>query len=123
MAKEQAKKESEIRNEDELIKLKESYGTTGSRLAAGGSKAVKELEKEQKSRASRMTKDAFDQSLLLIQQKYILQLMNDVSRSHETPKIINQIEAIEISRRKVSGNSSNQLSAESLFSQIYLRKI
>ena len=66
MAKEQAKVESEIRNEEELAKLKESYGTTGSRLATGGSKAVKELEKEQKLRGSRLLKDFLDQALLEI---------------------------------------------------------
>jgi DNA polymerase III subunit delta' len=48
LAKSQALAESEVRDEAELAKLKESYGTTGSKLATGGSKAVKELEKEQK---------------------------------------------------------------------------
>jgi DNA polymerase-3 subunit delta' len=41
LAKGQAQSESEIRDEEELLKLKESYGTTGSKLATGGSKAVK----------------------------------------------------------------------------------
>jgi DNA polymerase-3 subunit delta' len=63
-AKEQAKGESELRDEDELAKLKESYGTTGSRLATGGSKAVKELEKEQKTRSTRLVKDNLDVALL-----------------------------------------------------------
>jgi DNA polymerase-3 subunit delta' len=66
MAKEQALSESEMRNEIELSKLKESYGTTGSRLATGGSKAVKELEKEQKLRGSRLLKDFLDRALLEI---------------------------------------------------------
>jgi DNA polymerase-3 subunit delta' len=57
MAKEQVKKESDTRDEEEISKLKESYGTTGSRLATGGSKAVKELEKEQKNRIKRSIKD------------------------------------------------------------------
>ena len=60
MAKEQAKAESEIRNEEELTKLKESYGTTGSRIATGGSKAVKELEKGQKNRNTRFIRDLLD---------------------------------------------------------------
>ncbi len=42
IAKEHVKLESEIRNEEEITKLKESYGSTGSRLAMGGSKAIKE---------------------------------------------------------------------------------
>jgi DNA polymerase-3 subunit delta' len=33
-------------------------------MAAGGSKAVKELEKEQKSRATRMVRDSLDAALL-----------------------------------------------------------
>ena len=64
MAKEQAKIESEIRNEGELRKLKESYGTTGSRLATGGSKAVKDLEKELKARNNRLVRDFLEISLL-----------------------------------------------------------
>jgi DNA polymerase-3 subunit delta' len=64
MAKEQVKKESDTRDEEEITKLKESYGTTGSRLATGGSKAVKELEKEQKARSSRLVKDFLDGALL-----------------------------------------------------------
>jgi DNA polymerase-3 subunit delta' len=75
MAKEQAKIESEIRNEDELTKLKESYGTTGSRLATGGSKAVKELEKEQKSRSSRLIKDHLDLSMTEIARNEIDDLL------------------------------------------------
>jgi DNA polymerase-3 subunit delta' len=66
LAKEQAKGESEIRDEEELAKLKESYGTTGSRLATGGSKAVKELEKEQKTRNVRLIRDFLDSTLLNI---------------------------------------------------------
>jgi DNA polymerase-3 subunit delta' len=57
LAKEQAKVQSETRDEAELTKLKESYGMTGNRLATGGSKAVKELEKEQKTRNDRIKKD------------------------------------------------------------------
>lgn len=57
MAKEQAKKELDTRDEEEITKLKESYRTIGSRLATGGSKAVQELEKEQKTRQNRFQKD------------------------------------------------------------------
>jgi DNA polymerase III subunit delta' len=64
IAKEQAKVESEIQNEEELAKLKEFYGTTGNRLAKGGSKAVKELEKEQKTRNARIVRD-FSELFLL----------------------------------------------------------
>jgi DNA polymerase-3 subunit delta' len=70
LAKEQAQAESEIRDEVELTKLKESYGTTGSRLATGGSKAVKELEKDQKMRSSRLIKDFLNQEILEVIKAY-----------------------------------------------------
>jgi DNA polymerase-3 subunit delta' len=66
MAKEQAKKESEIQNEVELIKLKESYGTTGTRLANGGNKAVKDLEKKQNDRQKQKIKSSINFALLEI---------------------------------------------------------
>ena len=64
LVKSQALAESEVRDEAELSKLKESYGTTGSKLATGGSKAVKELEKEQKTRSTRSVRDNLDGALL-----------------------------------------------------------
>jgi DNA polymerase-3 subunit delta' len=70
LAKEQARGESELRDEEELAKLKESYGTTGSRLATGGSKAVKDLEKEQKTRNTRLVRDSLDGALLDIATVY-----------------------------------------------------
>jgi hypothetical protein len=60
MAKEHAKVYSENRDEAELTKLKESYGATGNRLATGGSKAVKELERSQKNRNTRFIRDLLD---------------------------------------------------------------
>ena len=39
-------------------------GATGRGMAAGGAKALKELEKEQKSRATRMVRDCLDGALL-----------------------------------------------------------
>jgi DNA polymerase-3 subunit delta' len=57
---------SETRDELEIEKLQEAYGkgATGRGMATGGSKAVKELEKEQKSRATRMVRDSIDGALL-----------------------------------------------------------
>jgi DNA polymerase-3 subunit delta' len=58
----------EAQNELELSKLQEAYGkgATGRGMATGGIKAVRELEKEQKARASRMILDSVDGNLLLI---------------------------------------------------------
>ena len=57
---------SEERDEKEVEKLQEAYGkgATGRGMATGAAKAVKELEKEQKSRATRMMRDSIDGALL-----------------------------------------------------------
>ena len=118
LAKSQALAESEVRDEAELVKLKESYGTTGSKLATGGSKAVKELEKEQKTRANRMVKDHLDQSFLEYQIQFRSELAIAENSTKEDTKIIQKINAVDESRRKLANNSSIQLITESLFCQI-----
>jgi DNA polymerase III subunit delta' len=57
---------SDKRDEKEVEKLQEAYGkgATGRGMATGAAKAVKELEKEQKSRATRMVRDSIDGALL-----------------------------------------------------------
>ncbi len=57
---------SETRDEVEIEKIQEAYGkgATGRGMSTGGSKAIKELEKEQKSRATRMVRDSIDGALL-----------------------------------------------------------
>jgi DNA polymerase-3 subunit delta' len=134
MAKEQAKAESEIRNEEELTKLKEFYGTTGSRLAMGGTKAVKELEKEQKTRSNRLVRDNLDSALLDIASIYSQVLLSKLNHNH--PKVVQRsqnqlsknnsniseevalktITAISETRSSLSKNSSPNLLIESLFS-------
>ena len=118
LAKSQALAESEVRDEAELAKLKESYGTTGSKLATGGSKAVKELEKEQKTRSSRMIKDYLDQSFLEYQNQFRSELTNAEHSVNVASKIIQKINAVDETRRKLVNNSSIQLITESLFCQM-----
>jgi DNA polymerase-3 subunit delta' len=66
IATEEAKTTSELRDEIEIEKLQEAYGkgATGRSMATGAAKAVKELEKEQKSRSTRMVRDSIDGALL-----------------------------------------------------------
>lgn len=66
IATEEANASSESRDEKEIEKLQEAYGkgATGRGLATGAAKATKELEKEQKSRATRMVRDSIDGALL-----------------------------------------------------------
>jgi DNA polymerase III subunit delta' len=66
LATDEASTSSESRDEKEIGKLQEAYGkgATGRGMATGATKAVKELEKEQKSRATRMVRDSIDGALL-----------------------------------------------------------
>jgi DNA polymerase-3 subunit delta' len=66
LAIEQANASSKSRDEKEIEKLQEAYGkgATGRGMATGATKAVKELEKEQKSRATRLVRDSIDGALL-----------------------------------------------------------
>jgi DNA polymerase-3 subunit delta' len=136
LAKELALSESEIRDEIELTKLKESYGSTGSKLVSGGSKAVKELEKEQKTRSTRLVRDNLDCALLdlltvyrdvlLVQSQSnnllinsdMIDQINEISASSTsefTIKIINQI--LEF-RANLARNASPALTIEALISEL-----
>jgi DNA polymerase-3 subunit delta' len=66
LATQEANESSDERDEREIEKLQEAYGkgATGHGMATGGAKAVKELEKEQKSRSTRMVRDSIDGALL-----------------------------------------------------------
>jgi DNA polymerase-3 subunit delta' len=132
LAKSQALAESEIRDEAELTKLKESYGTTGSKLATGGSKAVKELEKEQKTRNTRLVRDNLDRTLLdlatvykdillfqsnLLNQIANIDLQNRIKRkAQETPpeSIIKSMDSILEARSSLKQNSASNLTTEAL---------
>jgi DNA polymerase-3 subunit delta' len=62
----EANSSSDERDKKEIEQLQEAYGkgATGRGMATGGAKAVKELEKEQKSRSTRVVRDAIDGALL-----------------------------------------------------------
>jgi DNA polymerase-3 subunit delta' len=66
MATEEAGAASSERDEKEsqALGLAWGQGATGRSIATGGAKALKELEKEQKSRATRMVRDSLDGALL-----------------------------------------------------------
>ena len=66
IATNEAQASSEERDVKEVEKLQEAYGkgATGRGMATGATKAVRELEKEQKSRATRMVRDSIDGALL-----------------------------------------------------------
>jgi DNA polymerase-3 subunit delta' len=136
LAKEQALAESEIRDGEELTKLKESYGITGSKLATGGNKAVKELEKEQKTRNTRLVRDNLDSALLdlltvykdclMVQSDSIDQITNKaiqtkiVEKANRTSpeSIINSITSLLEARNSLAKNSATNLTTEALLQKL-----
>ena len=131
-AKAEAEEEAERRDDVEISALKEAWGQQGSKLTQGGSKAVKELEKEQKSRTTRMVRDYLDRALLDIATLYrdILLIQSNSSDSiintdliAEMTKIaeattpeatLAKLEAIMSARTNLSHNAAPLLTIEAL---------
>ena len=135
-AKADALADSEAKDELEISKLKEAWGGSGSKLAAGGSKAVKELEKEQKSRSTRMVRDYLDRALLdlstlyrdvlLVQSGSNDSLINEDLKSEisklaatEGPeRTLKKIEAILKTRSNLAQNAAPLLLIEALMCEL-----
>jgi DNA polymerase-3 subunit delta' len=138
LATTEANASSDERDEKEVEKLQEAYGkgATGRGMATGGAKAVKELEKEQKSRSTRMVRDSIDGALLdiatfyrdvmLVQSGNIDSMINTDMReqiesyaanspSHST---INKIHAIMDARENLARNSAPLVTCEALMCQL-----
>jgi DNA polymerase-3 subunit delta' len=134
----EANTSSEERDEKEVEKLQEAYGNgaTGRGMATGGAKAVKELEKEQKSRSTRMVRDSIDGALLdiatfyrdvmMVQSGNMGSVINTDMReqiqsyaanspSHST---INKINAIMEARENLARNSAPLVTCEALMCQL-----
>jgi DNA polymerase-3 subunit delta' len=134
LATTEANTTSDERDEKEIEKLQEAYGkgATGRGMATGGSKAVKELEKEQKSRSTRMVRDSIDGALLDIATFYRDVMMvqagaNDalINKELETEirtlaektkpqSTIKKINAIMDARTSLSYNAAPLLTVEAL---------
>ena len=107
-------------------------GATGRGMATGGAKALKELEKEQKSRATRMVRDSLDGALLDLATLYrdVLMLQSSVADSlinkefeekilrlaeqKRPEKILEKIDAIMQARTNLSFNAAPLLTVEAL---------
>jgi DNA polymerase-3 subunit delta' len=121
LAKSQALAESEVRDEMELAKLRESYGTTGSRLATGGNKAVKELEKEQKTRNVRLVRNYLDEihlNLASIEVEYMKANKLDDSKNSN----LKNLGQILKSQKNLLSNGSPILILEALFASTIIKK-
>jgi DNA polymerase-3 subunit delta' len=138
LATREANSSSDERDEREIEKLQEAYGkgATGRGMATGGARAVKELEKEQKSRSTRMVRDSIDGALLDISTFYRDVMMvqsgnNDSmintdmreqiesyagnSPSHSTP---NKIDSIMEARANLARNSVPLVTCEALMCRL-----
>ena len=138
LATTEANASSDERDEKEVEKLQEAYGkgATGRGMATGGAKAVKELEREQKSRSTRMVRDSIDGALLdiatfyrdvmMVQSGNMDSIINTDMReqiesyaagspSHST---INKINAIMEARKNLVRNSAPLVTCEALMCQL-----
>jgi DNA polymerase-3 subunit delta' len=134
----EASTSSESRDEKEIEKLQEAYGkgTTGRGMATGASKAVKELEKEQKSRATRMVRDSIDGALLdlttfyrdvmMAQAGLIESMINSdlrteiasyASNSHG-PTVVQKVSAILEARNHLAMNAAPLVTCEALMCEL-----
>jgi len=131
-AKAEAEEEAERRDDAEISALREAWGQQGSKLTQGGSKAVKELEKEQKSRTTRMVRDYLDRALLDIATLYrdilliqsnspdsiintdLISEMRKIAESTEAEATLAKLEAIMSARTNLSHNAAPLLIIEAL---------
>ena len=131
-AKAEAEEEAEKRDDVELASLKEAWGQQGSKLTQGGAKVVKDLEKEQKSRTTRMVRDYLDRALLdiatlyrdilLIQANSLDSIINTdliseitkISNSTTPESTLAKLEAIMSARTNLSHNAAPLLTIEAL---------
>lgn len=131
-AKAEAEEEAERRDDAELAALKEAWGQQGSKLTQGGAKIVKELEKEQKSRTTRMVRDYLDRALLdiatlfrdvlLVQSNSLDSLINtdllseitNIANNSTPQATLRKLEAIMSARTNLSHNAAPLLTIEAL---------
>ena len=138
-AKREAEADASTRNDAETSALKEAWGQQGSRVVQGGAKAVKELEKEQKSRQTRMVRDYLDRALLDIATFYRDTLLVQSTDNFQASELINtdmereirivavgtspevtlkKLEAIMKTRTNLARNAAPLLAVEALMVQL-----
>lgn len=134
LATQEANTQSEVRDEKETQELAQAWGkgATGRGMAAGGAKALKELEKEQKSRATRMVRDCLDGALLDLATLYrdvmmaqagitdtfinqdLAQQITQLAKMSKNEKTLQKIDAIMKARTNLSYNAAPLLTIEAL---------
>jgi len=138
LATEEAEIAAAARDERESNELAEAWGkgATGRGMATGGAKAIKDLEKEQKSRTTRMIRDSIDGALVdiatlyrdvmfiqsgtqgtLINQEFEVDLVKMAERIPPA-KTVSKIDAIMSARVNLSHNAAPLLTLEALMCQL-----
>ena len=132
LAEDQAEKENSDRDAAELKQLQDAFQGTGRGLISGGAKAIKDLEKEQKSSATRSIRDNIDGALLdlstfyrdvLVLQSNGAEILNidledeiaNYARTTQPKRTIEQIDAILTARANLSRNAAPLATLEALF--------
>ncbi len=138
IATEEANSSSEARDEKEIERLQEAYGkgATGRGMATGAAKAVKELEKEQKSRATRMVRDSIDGALLDLASFYrdvmmvqcgnpgstinadMHEQIDECAGTSSSTSIINKINVTIAARKVLALNAAPLVTCEALMCQL-----
>jgi len=135
-AKADAELEAEARNEKEIQALKDAWGTQTTKISSTNTKAIKELEKDQKSRTTRMVRDYLDRALLdiatlyrdvmLVQSGQQGDLLNSdlateiraLAMATQPAATVVKLEAILAARVALGHNAAPLLTAESLMLQL-----
>lgn len=134
LATQEASMQSEVQSGKETHELGQAWGqgATGRGMATGGAKALKELEKEQKSRATRMIRDSLDGALLELTTLYrdvlmvqsslndslinkeLIDKISQIASGTPSEKILEKIDAIMQARTNLSFNAAPLLTIEAL---------
>lgn len=132
IAEDQAENENSERDAQELKQLQDAFQGTGRGLISGGAKAVKDLEKEQKSSNTRAIRDAIDHALLdiatlfrdvLVVQSRGSELFNldlqaqilGYAQTTSSKRTLEQIDAVLVARTNLSRNAAPLATLEALF--------
>jgi len=132
IAEEQTETENAEKDALELKELQDAYQGTGRGLISGGAKAIKDLEKDQKSSTTRSIRDNIDASLLDIATFYrdvlvvqsrnneilnidMLEEITNYARTTSSRRTLEQIELVLSARTNLSRNAAPLATLEALF--------
>lgn len=132
IAEDQAHKDNSEHRDTELRQLQGAYQGPGRGLVSGGAKAIKDLEKEQKSSITRSIRDSIDGALLdlatfyrdiLVIQSNGVDILNidfetelaNYARTTQRKRTIEQIDSILSARTNLARNAAPLATIEALF--------